>query len=48
METLMQFCLTVLLFCAAILSSVFTAIVVKVSIEYLIFNIKEYFNERKQ
>ena len=43
----MQFCLMVLLICAAILSSVFTAIVVKVAIEYMIFNIKEYFGNGK-
>lgn len=48
METIMQFCLMVLLICAAILSSVFTAMVVRVAIDYVIFNIKEYFNGKRQ
>lgn len=48
METIMQFCLMVLIICAAILSSVFTAMVVRVAIDYMIFNIKEFINDRKQ
>jgi hypothetical protein len=48
METIMQFCLAILLACAAILSSVFTAMVVRVAIGYVIFNIKEFIHDRKQ
>ena len=44
----MQFCLAILLACAAILSSVFTAMVVRVAIGYVIFNIKEFIHDRKQ
>ena len=48
METIMQFCLMVLLICAAILSSVFTAMVVRVAIDYVIFNIKQFIHDRQQ
>ena len=48
METIMQFCLAILLACAAILSSVFTAMVVRVAIGYVIFNIKEFIHDREQ
>lgn len=48
METIMQLCLMVLLICAAILSSVFTAMVVRVAIGYVIFNIKQFIHDRQQ
>lgn len=48
METVIQFCLMVLLICAAILSSVFTAMVVMIALDNVIFNIKEYFRHERQ